>query len=213
MSLWTLDRRATAARIVLGTAAATWRFSEIVPPDCRPAVHGNQVAVIAFWHSQMLPLWFTLRGLRPAAVVSGSDDGEILARYLTALGYPAVLRGSSTRGGSEVLAEAVRQLRTRSLLITPDGPRGPAREAKAGAIVAALRARVPLVVAGWSCNRTIRFRSWDRMEAPMPLTRITVRYARVELGGLDAGSRIGTFDLDRLTAALDAVSAQDERLF
>lgn len=198
-----LDRKAHAARIVLGATAATWRFSEVVPEDCRPILNGHQNAVIAFWHAQMLPFWFTLRGLRPAAVISPSDDGEILARYLRSLGYPAILRGSSSRGGSEVLAESVRQLRSRPLLITPDGPRGPARAAKAGAIVAALRAHVPLVAAGWSSNRAMRFRSWDAMQAPLPFARITIRYRRFDLGGLSPAERVDDDALARFSGLLD----------
>lgn len=155
----------------------------------------------------MLPLWYTLRRLHPAAMVSMSRDGEILAEWLASLGYATVLRGSSSRGGAEALAGALEQLRSRTLLITPDGPRGPARAAKPGALVAALRSGVPLVVAGWSCRRVIRFGSWDRMEAPAPFARVEVRYRRLELPGLSAERRLTEDDLDWLSAAINGVTA------
>jgi lysophospholipid acyltransferase (LPLAT)-like uncharacterized protein len=203
---------AVAARTLLQSAALTWRFDEQIPDDCAEILTGQRFAVIAFWHYQMLPLWYRLRTIQPAAVVSPSRDGEILARYLEALRYGAIVRGSSSRGGSEALAAAVHQVRERSVLITPDGPRGPVREAKPGAILAALRADVPLVVAGWRCDRVVRFRSWDRMQVPMPFARITVRYARFDLGGLAPGARITKAELKRFSAAIDGVSqdAADE---
>jgi lysophospholipid acyltransferase (LPLAT)-like uncharacterized protein len=197
--------RAFAARVALGAVATTWRFSEEIPSDCADALAGNASAVIAFWHRQMIPLWYRLRRIAPAALVSPSRDGTILARWLDALGYAAVLRGSSSRGGSEALAAAGEQLRERSLLITPDGPRGPSGEAKAGAILAAVRAGVPLVVAGWRCDRVIRFRSWDRMEVPTPFARVIVRYAVFDTRAFAPGSRIGAEALQSFAAAIDAV--------
>jgi lysophospholipid acyltransferase (LPLAT)-like uncharacterized protein len=204
MSLTALQAR--AAYLVLHGGAITWRFHEEIPEDCAEYLLGQRPAVIAFWHSQMLPLWYRLRTLMPAAVVSQSRDGELLAGYLGTLRYAAVVRGSSTRGGSDALKEAVAQTRERSVLITPDGPRGPAREAKPGAILTALRGEVPLIVAGWTAEKVVRFRSWDRMEVPAPFSQITIRYARYDLDGLTAGSRLSKADLKRFSSAIDTVA-------
>lgn len=200
--------KARAVRLVLGAAAATWRISEEIPSDCKGILRGESTAVIAFWHFQMLPLWYALRGLHPSAIVSPSADGGVLAGWLGSLGYGPVLRGSSSRGGGEALAAAVELLAERSVLLTPDGPRGPSRQAKPGALVAALRADVPLVVAGWSARRVIRFGSWDRMEAPAPFSRVRIRYALFDHTGLSAEQRLTPEDLARLSRAIDAVSGR-----
>jgi lysophospholipid acyltransferase (LPLAT)-like uncharacterized protein len=201
--------KARAAGLVLGAVASTWRIREEIPPECAPILRGESTAVIAFWHSQMLPMWYALRKLHPAAIVSPSNDGGMLAAWLGSLGYGAVLRGSSSRGGSAALSASVEQLRSRSVLVTPDGPRGPARQAKPGALLAALRAGVPLVVAGWSCERAIRFRSWDRMEAPLPVARVDVRYELFDMTGLSVDRRLHDEDLARLSAAIDRVSGRE----
>ncbi|MBK7033063.1 MAG: hypothetical protein IPH49_07335 [Ignavibacteria bacterium] len=39
--------------------------------------------IVAFWHGEMLPVWFAFRALRPVALVSPSTDGAILADLLT----------------------------------------------------------------------------------------------------------------------------------
>lgn len=206
MSGATDDMRARFARIVLRALASTWRITDSIPAECIPIISGEQNAVIAFWHYQMLPIWFRYRELAPSAVVSMSRDGSILAGYLKSLGYHDVLRGSSTRGGSIVLNEAVEALAVRSVLVTPDGPRGPARRAKAGAIVAARRAGVPLMIAGWSCRRAIRFDSWDSMAAPVPFSAIRIRAAIYHPDASSQDERVADAELDRFSRALDEVS-------
>ncbi|MBK9184626.1 MAG: DUF374 domain-containing protein [Ignavibacteria bacterium] len=63
------------------------------------------------------------------ALVSPSTDGAILADLLTDWGY-TVVKGSSSRGGKEALQIMVEQAANSVVLITPDGPRGPAHVAK-----------------------------------------------------------------------------------
>jgi lysophospholipid acyltransferase (LPLAT)-like uncharacterized protein len=130
--------------------------------------------IIAFWHGEMLPVWYAFRFLRPVALVSASRDGGLLATLLADWGY-RVVRGSSSKGGSEALGDLVREAAHSVVLITPDGPRGPAHVAKPGAVVAAHRAGVPLVLVRMRATRVKRFeRSWDRFCLPLPFAAITL---------------------------------------
>lgn len=131
-------------------------------------------SVVAFWHGEMLPVWYAFRALRPVALVSPSSDGALLQRLLRDWGY-TVVTGSSSRGGKEALQVIVDQARDHVSLITPDGPRGPAHVAKAGAIVAAHRAGVPLILVRMRATRVKVFaRSWDRFQLPLPWSHITL---------------------------------------
>lgn len=130
--------------------------------------------IVAFWHGEMLPVWFAFRALRPVALVSPSTDGAILADLLTDWGY-TVVKGSSSRGGKEALQIMVEHAANNVVLITPDGPRGPAHVAKPGAVIAAHRAGVPLVLVRMRATRTKIFeRSWDRFQLPLPFAQITL---------------------------------------
>ncbi|HLP27358.1 MAG TPA: lysophospholipid acyltransferase family protein [Candidatus Didemnitutus sp.] len=130
--------------------------------------------IVAFWHGEMLPVWFAFRALRPVALVSPSTDGAILGTLLADWGYN-VVKGSSSRGGKEALQILVDQAAHNVVLITPDGPRGPAHIAKPGAIVAAHRAGVPLVLVRMRATRTKIFtRSWDKFQLPLPFAQITL---------------------------------------
>lgn len=169
--------RARMLTLLLRVLSATWRFRETIPPECAPVLDGRARGVVAFWHGKMLPVWYRFRGPRAGALVSMSRDGALLADYLErGLGYGEVIRGSSSRSGGEALREMVELLGERTCLITPDGPRGPLHRAKPGALIAASRAGVPLVLAGWECRRVTVLRSWDRMEIPHPFARIDIRY-------------------------------------
>jgi lysophospholipid acyltransferase (LPLAT)-like uncharacterized protein len=56
--------------------------------------------------------------------------------------------------------------------ITPDGPHGPPREVKAGAILLAQKTGLPLMSAAVGYDRAWRFKSWDRFILPKPFARV-----------------------------------------
>lgn len=130
--------------------------------------------IVAFWHGEMLPVWYAFRALRPVALVSPSSDGAILSALLSDWGYDVVI-GSSSRGGREALQTLVEQAKQNVVLITPDGPRGPVHVAKPGAVIAAHRAGVPLILVRMRATRTKSFtKSWDRFQLPLPFAQITL---------------------------------------
>ena len=143
-------------------------------------VAGKRPGVIAFWHGSMLLGWYlhrALNGRRVAALVSRSDDGEILASILGHWRYE-LIRGSSHVGGKEAMQLMVDALNGgASLCVTPDGPVGPRHQMKMGAVRSAQRTRVPLFLVGIAAERKKELRSWDRFEIPMPFSKVSVRYS------------------------------------
>jgi len=130
--------------------------------------------IVAFWHGEMLPVWYAFRALRPVALVSASKDGAILSTLLRDWGY-TVVKGSTSKGGKEALQQLVENATASVVLITPDGPRGPAHIAKPGAVIAAHRAGVPLILVRMRATQTKTMtRSWDAFQLPLPFARITL---------------------------------------
>jgi lysophospholipid acyltransferase (LPLAT)-like uncharacterized protein len=108
--------------------------------------------------------------------VSRSADGDLIAKVLERWGYRAV-RGSSSRGGSEALRQIVRLVRSgQSVAITPDGPRGPRRKMKPGAVLAASMAGVPILPMSSGTPRAWWFGRWDRFLVPKPFARVKIVY-------------------------------------
>ena len=62
--------------------------------------------------------------------------------------------------------------------ITPDGPKGPALEFKAGAVSLARLTRSPFVVMGICYHACWRMRSWDRFAMPLPFSQVEVTLLR-----------------------------------
>lgn len=155
------------------------------------------------WHEVLLPLVWHHRRQGIAVVVSQARDGQYLADFCRALGYQLV-RGSSTRGGARALLGAVRALQDgTTVAFTPDGPRGPRRVVKPGALAAAQRASATILPLHAEISSAWRLDSWDRFAIPRPAARILVRYGSplvVEPGsaGLQAGMAAAQTALDQL---------------
>ncbi len=139
------------------------------PPDGHPCVYALQ-------HRDLLLLAIQRTGSGIAVMVSRSRDGELIARPLARLGFLPV-RGSTSRSGPQALKELIRLAQTRSLALTPDGPKGPAGAIQPGILQLALLARIPIIPVLASANRQWELNSWDRFRLPQPWSRLTARYA------------------------------------
>ena len=135
----------------------------------------------AFWHSRLAlaPVcWPMERAQAVKGLVSLSADGEFFAKAVGRLGIPAV-RGSSSnkdkakqsKGGAQALRDGLKQLKIGGLAITPDGPRGPARQMAEGLPLMAKMSGAPVLFIGLSCRPAMRLNSWDKAVLPLPFGR------------------------------------------
>ena len=213
-----LPAAAVLVRLLSQAVTATYRLHRL-----EGAEHLDRAleppAMLACWHEQLaLSLLLVRRRLLPAGgpvsiLTSHSDDGELAARIARAWGI-RVTRGSTSRGGREAALTLYRELvkHRSTLLFMPDGPRGPAREAKAGSIVLAAMSGAPIVPAGLAVDRGLRLRSWDRMIVGAPFSRVAVAVG--EPLALDRGSTDAEREAARLElgARLDDLTARAGRL-
>ncbi len=137
----------------------------------------KQSYVLAFWHGTMLLPWFLHRNDGFAALTSKSKDGDLLAKQLKHWKYK-VVRGSSSKGGDVALGIMVDHAKNGySIAITPDGPRGPERKFKAGAVITAKKSGVPVVLMGIGIKSKKKLKSWDKFQIPNPFTNVKVIYS------------------------------------
>ena len=138
----------------------------------------GQGVVAAFWHERlalMPALWLAHRrqtpGQRAHVMVSHHRDGRLIGVVLRRFRAEVVL-GSSRRGGAAAARAALAVLsRGEMLVIAPDGPRGPRRQAAAGVAQIAALAHVPVLPCAAQTARRRVLRSWDRMVVPLPFGR------------------------------------------
>lgn len=139
-------------------------------------VQGNYIA--ALWHNRLLLISFVLKKFFPqrpgAGLISASGDGDLIADVTQRFGFD-VVRGSSSRMGATALRELSEVLASgRDVLITPDGPRGPAYELGPGIIFLAQKTRAPVVPVNMEYSSCWRVKSWDRFIIPKPFSKVRV---------------------------------------
>jgi lysophospholipid acyltransferase (LPLAT)-like uncharacterized protein len=136
-----------------------------------------QRCVVAVWHGRFVGVLLENFDTRLVTMASLSSDGAFAAGACRLVGL-RVARGSGSRGGREALAamSATLEAGAPAAGLTVDGPKGPWRQVKPGAVALALRHDLPLVPATFSSRRVFELRSWDRMVLPKPFTRSVVMY-------------------------------------
>jgi lysophospholipid acyltransferase (LPLAT)-like uncharacterized protein len=160
----------------LDLLARSWRIETAGEQPWRALADAGRPYVLLSWHDALLPLLWQHRARGITIVVSEARDGRYLAAYARRLGYREAW-GSSTRGGVRALLGAVRALQAGgAAAFTPDGPRGPRRVFKEGALVAAQRGAAPVVPVHAGARRGWRLRSWDRMLVPQPFAQVRIAY-------------------------------------
>ena len=170
--------RMQLAALLARQLARSWRIQVIGGEEWDAVESSGAPYLLLCWHEALLPVMWHHRGRGIAAVISEAMDGEYLTRFAASLGY-GTIRGSSTRGGRRAYAGAVRSLADGIPVgITPDGPRGPRRVAKAGAVLAAARTGALIVPVHADAQPGWRARSWDRFLVPAPFAKVRVAYGR-----------------------------------
>lgn len=166
--------------------------------DIEGRIGGN--AVLLLWHDRLFfaPI-ITQRYLTEpvCALISASKDGGWLTAFYRLMGIRSV-RGSSNRRGAEALVALARAMRAGCHAgVTPDGPKGPRREAKPGLLALARISRRPVVLLGIRYHSAWRLRSWDRFALPLPFSRVDLTFEPVAVADDESGAlrAIG----DRLT--------------
>lgn len=155
-------------------------------------IHSQSPVVILLWHNRLFAVPLLISRLwthrKVSALVSASRDGGMFSKFIGYVGLPAI-RGSSSRFGREAFAEMIAANRAGyDIAITPDGPRGPAYKMKAGALLAARRARAPIVLVGVRYDKFWRMKSWDQFRIPKPFSSVEVRFRIYNLETLPEGN-------------------------
>jgi lysophospholipid acyltransferase (LPLAT)-like uncharacterized protein len=145
--------------------------------------------------------WAELRSRNPerraAALISRHRDGRFIAAIMTRFSVATVHGSSAKPGGGSTSgqskggrdkggrdkggrdkggAAALRAMLARlaagnAVIVTPDGPRGPARVAAPGTIQLAALSGAPILPSAARLRRQLRLGTWDRMILPLPFGR------------------------------------------
>jgi lysophospholipid acyltransferase (LPLAT)-like uncharacterized protein len=188
---------------------ATWRIeSHGEDPAASPAQF-----LVATWHQGLFCGAYRYRDRLVAIPVSQSRDGDRIDAALQRLGFGPSPRGSSSRGGSEALAAMIAAAdKGQPLGILADGPRGPARKCKPGAVAAGRATGLAIRPIGIAGKPALRFPSWDRAFLPLPFARVVFVYPPPLTIARDAGDAEFEKTLATLEVAIEAAQVEAERI-
>jgi lysophospholipid acyltransferase (LPLAT)-like uncharacterized protein len=149
--------------------------------DDRAGIVGRPVTanyIGALWHNRLLIFPLVLRRFFPqrhgAALISASRDGDLLTDGIQRFGYE-VVRGSSSRLGASAILQLGEVLASHGdVVITPDGPRGPAYELGPGIIFLAQKTGAQVLPVNLEYSSCWRIKSWDRFIVPRPFAKVRV---------------------------------------
>ncbi len=170
------------AALVIRLLGMTLRYEDRTESGVTPGYAIPGPTVFAFWHRSLLACSHRFKDMDIAILISGSFDGELIARTVERLGFK-VVRGSSSRGG----AAGLRNMQSayaagHRCAFTADGPRGPVFVAKPGAAQLANSANEG--AGTWVGSfyaipeRAWEMRSWDKFLIPKPFSRVVITWPR-----------------------------------
>ncbi|UCG59563.1 MAG: lysophospholipid acyltransferase family protein [Phycisphaerales bacterium] len=153
----------------------------ITRSDILDAYFGKGGNIFALWHSRLFYLAYRaikVSGERKLTIlVSMSRDGD----YGTALAHKLgldVVRGSSSRSGRAAIRSLAGKLSAGyNIVVTPDGPRGPAFEANQGVIRLAQLTGARIIPVSYDASRKRVLKSWDRFILPKCFGRVHMAFA------------------------------------
>jgi lysophospholipid acyltransferase (LPLAT)-like uncharacterized protein len=130
--------------------------------------------IYTFWHTCIFTATWFWRNRGIVVMSSPSRDGEFTGRIIKRFGY-GTARGSSSRKAGRALAEMATCLENGiDVAFTIDGPRGPAFEAKTGAVTLARHTGQAILPFHITPARFFELPTWDRMRVPWPFSRVRV---------------------------------------
>jgi lysophospholipid acyltransferase (LPLAT)-like uncharacterized protein len=135
----------------------------------------SQRLIGAAWHNRLLFLPLGIRRFLPhrqgAALISASGDGAWYVKLVRRFQFD-VVRGSSSRKGAAAMLQLADYIAAgKDVVITPDGPRGPAYQLGGGIIFLAQKTGAHILPMHFEYSSCWRLHSWDRFILPRPFCK------------------------------------------
>ena len=184
----------------------TVRLTIIGDENLQTLINDGGKAIFIVWHGNIIiPI---MRHIDEGVVILVSEhaDGEIVANILSSLGFDLV-RGSTTRGGPRALKDMMKRFKSPGIIgMTPDGPKGPYRELKIGAVILSQRTGVPIIPISAYTSRPKFLNSWDKFHFIRPFVHCVLIYGKpvsIERGLTDSQLEEKRLELEKAVHEVD----------
>ncbi|MBS0634442.1 MAG: DUF374 domain-containing protein [Verrucomicrobia bacterium] len=156
-------------RIVLSLLLRTLRITIIGSDRLGPQ------QILAAWHDKLLlvPLLRRISKVPCAVVVSNSRDGKLLGALIETYRNTEAIYVAHNKRHAALNAMQRAHDEGKTIIITPDGPRGPRHKIKPGLFFIENGERIWM---NWTASSSWKLNTWDKMEIPKPFAKVTIEF-------------------------------------
>ena len=168
--------------------------------------------ILTLWHGRIFYLFYYLRRHPDYfLLISPSEDGDLLARLASLMGY-SVIRGSSYKKAVPAARSLIKVLRkNQRIIIIADGSRGPRCVAQSGSVQLSGITGAPVFAMTFGSKNKMVLNSWDQFVIPMPFTRCILNFSSpISLPRKSSEQSIEDKRLELETALNNITQASDE---
>lgn len=160
------------ARVLLSLLYATLRV-EIIGRE-----HVRTKQIIALWHDRLLlvPLLRRVSTVPLAVVVSNSRDGKLLGALVDTFKNADTIYVAHNKRHAALSAMERAHADGKTIIITPDGPRGPRHMLKPGLSFIQKQTDAQIISFTWTSSSSWILNTWDKMEIPKPFSKVIIRF-------------------------------------
>lgn len=197
------DKLSTLVRAFFAFQRHHTHIVEVNNPNAEPCLY-------AMWHGNQCAIFGLPNKGTTNVLISRSKDGDAVASGVEMLGFKTIRGSKGKKGAVEASLQMIEVLKAgENCAMMVDGPKGPAKVVKEGAIKIAKLAGVPIVPMCWySTNfNWVRFSSWDRFSLPICRVNLINLYGEpiyVDQNGDDASDEAARLKLQASLEELDA---------
>jgi lysophospholipid acyltransferase (LPLAT)-like uncharacterized protein len=169
---WRSSLLAAFCSFVLSLLHRSWKTETVGLEHLENLMGSQERILVVFWHGKYLPFFTILRDRGACIFSSRSLRGEVIAGICRHFGHHCLTIPGYT--GDEALHLMREDLTGRKMAaMVPDGPLGPYHQVKHGVIRLAADLGMTLLPASAAARpRLVLTRRWDRMEIPLPFSRV-----------------------------------------
>ena len=134
----------------------------------------KQVCFITLWHGRVLIFPKIMKKYGAFKVLTSlHKDGKYIDKFVRLYGHKTI-RGSTYKGSLLATKDIVKSIKNSSIVITPDGPRGPGYKVNSAITNIATKFNIPIICISFSATKVKILNTWDKFMIPLPFTKIIV---------------------------------------
>lgn len=130
---------------------------------------------LTVWHGRMLIFPKIMKKYGVFNILTSLHrDGEYVDKFVKLYGHKTI-RGSTFNGSlfaTKMIIKCIKE--NKSVVITPDGPRGPKCKINSAIVNLAFKLQVPIISMSFSSSRVKILDSWDHFIIPLPFSKIFI---------------------------------------